>query len=119
MLDRIPIMTDAEKLRYLDNIWKPEGNFVFPQHKNNGRNWRFSSTYLTPNSAKHFSWLAYSAHLDGVFCYVCVLFGHKTAKCKIEKLFTEPLTRWNGMNVWFQAHDKSELHKTAMDVCHA
>ena len=112
-IDRIPQMTDAEKLKFADDIWKPKGNYAFPKHEGCGRSWLFNISYLTPNSAKYYPWLAYSVHLDGVFC---VLFGHKTAKCKIEKLFTEPLTRWNGMNSRFQAHDKSELHKAAMDV---
>ncbi|XP_066914987.1 uncharacterized protein [Clytia hemisphaerica] len=118
VLGRIPLMTDSEKLDFIENVWKPCTDYKYPQNEENKRKWRFSNDYITPGKSKYYHWLAYSAHHDGVFCIACALFGKTVStQSKLQKLFTEPFMRWNGMNTRFKNHqENSELHRACMEI---
>ena len=112
-------MTDCEKLEFIKNVWKPPINFQFRQHVKNGRKWRFNHTYICPDSPKFYSWLVYSAYYDGVFCLPCLVFGRSLKESRLQKLFTEPLTRWNGASKKFSDHqNKSQTHRDSTSAMH-
>ena len=112
VLERLDKLSDIEKINFIDKVWKPPPEFAFPQHEECGRR--------CSDSPKFCKWLVYSAYYDGVFCLPCVLFGKSLGQTKLQKLFTEPLTRWNGMSSKFNNHQtKCPLHKRSMDVMHA
>ena len=63
-------------------------------------------------------WLTYSEHLDGAFCFACMLFGRRIGKnsSKLDKLFRSPLTTWSTATLRFIAHENSicDIDETAM-----
>ena len=83
------------------NINNPEENGV-----------RFNPVYINPDSQKYYPWLVYSKYYDGAFCLPCVVFGNRFSDTKLQKLYTKPLTRWNGASTKFFEHQKScQMHQ--------
>lgn len=64
------MLSDGEKLKYLDETWQPSTNFNFPVKIEGKQNRKFKYDWLD----KH-RWLAYSDIMPGGFCKMCVLFA--------------------------------------------
>ena len=63
--------SDQDKLKFIENVWKPGELFDFPASVEcSNSNRHFVWSWL-----KRFPWLAYSKYLDGAFCLPCVFFG--------------------------------------------
>ena len=82
--------SDQDKLKFIENVWKPGELFDFPSSvEYSNSNCHFVWSWL-----KRFPWLAYSNYLDGAFCLQCVFFhiqcGQNTNK--LDKLYKSPLT---------------------------
>ena len=108
---KLDTMTDQEIFEFLNDVWKPPQQYTFPQHEQCKRKWRFNPIYVTPGSPRYYPWLVYSRYYDGVFCLPCVVFGNRFPGSKLQKLYTEPLTRWNGASTKFLEHQKScQMH---------
>lgn len=106
--------SDQDKLRFIENVWKPGELFDFPasvECSNSKRHflWRW---------LKRFPWLAYSKYLDGAFCLPCVVFGVQCGRNtnKLDKLYKSPLTLWTSAISRFTKHasGKCEMHNLAV-----
>ena len=107
-------LTDQDKYALICNLWKPESTYDFPVTiiKGSGRR-KFQYDWL---NMTEFSWLAYSARVDGAFCLNCVLFGGESTHnaSKLKQLFKEPFKTWDVALQRFRDHNKkSQVHKTA------
>ena len=84
--------SDQDKLKFIENEWKPGELFDFPvsvECSNSKRHFKFVWGWL-----KRFPWLAYSEFLDGAFCLPCVLFGVQCGRNsnKLDKLWYRNLS---------------------------
>ena len=102
--DNVKNMRETELYNLIQNLWKPLPSYCFPQHVHSNRHWRFNGGYTDEASNNYIPWLAYSAYFDGTFCIPCVLFGHNFGFSKLNKLFKELFTRWNGAPTRWSAH---------------
>ena len=95
--ERVKGMHSSEICELVRNVFKPDKDFSFP--KTNGRSFRY-------NWLESYSWLCYSPSMDGAFCLSCVLFGDIfcSKATKINRLFSEPLRRWNDAAFTFKKH---------------
>ena len=102
--------SDAEKFRFIQNIWKPDTLFEFPLTKESGGRLR----RFKPDWVVRHSWLVYSKYLDGAFCLPCVCFGMECGKngAKLNKLFRSPLTFWT------TACEKCKIHSSGKSQIH-
>ena len=81
--------SNQRKYDVITNVWKPDGDFIFPQSKEGRRKRRFSPGWL-----KSFSWLVYSKYLDGAFCLPCAVFAKECGRDsnKLDKRVKSPLS---------------------------
>ena len=77
----------AEKFEFIQNVWKPDPHFKFPQNEEFRKQRKFRQDWLI-----RYPWLIYSKYLDGAFCLPCCCFGVECGKnaTKLEKLFRSP-----------------------------
>ena len=107
--------SDQDKLKFMENVWKPGELFDFPvsvECSNSNRHFVWS--WL-----KRFPWLAYSKYLDGAFRLPCVFFfgvqcGQNSNK--LDKMYKSPLTLWTSAISRFTKHasGKCKMHNFAM-----
>ena len=102
--------SDQDKLKFIENVWKPGEQFDFPASVEcSNSNCHFVWCWL-----KRFPWLAYSKYLDGAFCLPCVFFGVQCGRNtnKLDKLYKSPLTLWTSAISRFTKHasGKCEMH---------
>ena len=105
-------LEDSQISEIMQYLWKPKADFKFPTHLIYGKQRKFNFSWL-----QSFSWLAYSAVLDGAFCLPCVLFGRRIGSnaSKLERLMKCPINDWSVALKRFNSHEmKSEVHKTAL-----
>ena len=110
-------LSENEKYEVIKNIWKPPPNYVFQQHVDSDRHWRFKGMYIDEKFDDYYPWLAYSSYYDGTFCIPCVFFGHNFGHTKLTKQYKEPLTRWNGAPSCWEDHSKTgvkSIHASSM-----
>ena len=105
--------SDQDKLKFIENVWKPGELFDFPSSVEcSNSNCHFVWSWL-----KRIPWLAYSIYLDGAFCLPCVFFGVQCGRNtnKLDKLYKSPLTLWTSAisRVTKQASGKCEMHNLA------
>ena len=105
--------SDQDKLKFIENVWKPGGLFDFPSSVEcSNSNCHFVWSWL-----KRIPWLIYSKYLDGAFCLPCVFFGVQCGRNanKLDKLYKSPLTLWTSAisHVTKQASGKCEMHNLA------
>ena len=84
--------SDQDKLKFIENVWKPGELFDFPvSHECSNSNCHFVWSWL-----KRFPWLAYSKYLDGAFFYRMFFFGVQCGRNsnKLDILYKPPLTLW-------------------------
>ena len=108
-INRVAMLSDAEKYDVLCKVWKPESDHVFLCNVETKRRFRYE--WLTS-----FPWLCYSAAVDGGFCINCVLFGGESSHnaTKLQRLFISPLRPTTSFVKKLQDHaEKSPIHKTA------
>ena len=106
--------SDQDKLKFIENVWKPGELFDFPASVEcSNSNRHFVWSWL-----KRFPWLAYSKYLDGAFCLPCVCFGVQCGRNtnKLDKLYKSPLTLWTSAISRFSKHasGKCEMHNFAV-----
>ena len=73
------VFKDQDKLKFIENVWKPGELFDFPvsvECSNSNRH--FVRSWL-----KRFPWLAYSKYLDGAFCLPCVFLESSAGEIRI------------------------------------
>ena len=97
-------------LRYIQNIWKRDQLFVFPQTCEAGgklRKFRFEKLVRYPR-------LVYCIYLSGAFCLPCLCFGMECEKngYKLNKLFKSLLTFWTTICSRFQSHSVGNTDTT-------
>ena len=104
---------DEERFAALEDHFKPNKKYKFPTKQEYGKLRSFQHSWLDEHS-----WLAYSPHVDGAFCKVCVLFGIESGDknaSKLDKLVKTPLTFWTTAKSRLKDHEaKSQLHKSAL-----
>ena len=102
--------SDQDKLKFIENAWKPGELFDFPVSVECSN----SKRHFVWGWLKRFPWLAYSKFLDGAFCLPCVLFGVQCGRNsnKLDKLYKTPLTLWTSAISRFTKHasGKCEMH---------
>jgi hypothetical protein len=102
---------DACKERLMKSVWIPDAAFRFPVEPK--RRLKFQLKWFD-----RFTWVAYSQHLQGAFCKLCVLFGGitggKGGHQALGALVCKPFNRWKDAIEVFQAHSESEYHKTSI-----
>ena len=102
--------SDQDKLKFIENAWKPGELFDFPVSVECSN----SKRHFVWGWLKRFPWLAYSKFLDGAFCLPCVLFGVQCGRNsnKLDKLYKTPLTLWTSAMSRFTKHasGKCEMH---------
>ena len=102
--------SDQDKLKFIENVWKPGELFDFPVSVECSN----SKRHFVWGWLKRFPWLAYSKFLDGAFCLPCVLFGVQCGRNsnKLDKLYKTPLTLWTSAISRFTKHasGKCEMH---------
>ena len=106
--------SDQDKLKFIENVWKPGELFDFPSSVEcSNSNRRFVWSWR-----KRFPWLAYSKYLDGEFCLPCVFFGVQCGRNtdKLDKLYKSLLTLWTSAISRFTKHasGKCEMHNLAV-----
>ena len=83
--------SDAEKFKFIQNVWKPDVQFNFPQYDRRefGKLRKFRQDWLI-----RFPWLMYSTYLDGPFCLPCLSFEVKygTNVAALDRLFCKPFS---------------------------
>ncbi|XP_067029975.1 52 kDa repressor of the inhibitor of the protein kinase-like [Acropora muricata] len=106
----ISAYSDQDKLKFIENVWKPGEHFDFPVSVECSN----SKRHFVWGWLKRFPWLAYSKFLDGAFCLPCVLFGVQCGRNsnKLDKLYKTPLTLWTSAMSRFTKHasGKCEMH---------
>ena len=78
----------AEKFEFIQNVWKQDSRFKFPQNEEFRKQRKFRQDWLI-----RYPWLIYSKYLDGAFCLIpCCCLGVECGKnaTKLEKLFRSP-----------------------------
>ena len=102
--------SDQDKLKFIENVWKPGELFDFPVSVECSN----SKRHFVWGWLKRFPWLAYSKFLDGAFCLPCVFFGVQCGRNsnKLDKLYKTPLTLWTSAMSRFTKHasGKCEMH---------
>ena len=73
------------KIEFIENVWKPDKNYIFPYWQNGQR---FSHSWL-----QNYKWLHYSTSENGGYCLYCVLFADDTPgkHANLQVLYTKPL----------------------------
>ena len=94
VLDEIRNYSPQDKLKFIENMWKPGKLFDFPRSMENGNSRGFKLDWL-----QRYPWLAYSQYLDGAFCLPCVCFGVLCGRNahKLTVLWKKPLTNWTSL----------------------
>ena len=102
-------LNDIEKLNVLENVWKPDENFIFKSDRSTKR--RFNYAWLLK-----FQWLAYSKLFNGAFCVNCTLFS---STFENQQLCQVPFTDWKNAISKFEKHGStSPQHKRSLaDAC--
>ena len=78
----------AEKFEFIQNVWKQDSRFKFPQNEEFRKQRKFRQDWLI-----RYPWLIYSKYLDGAFCLIpCCCLRVECGKnaTKLEKLFRSP-----------------------------
>ncbi|EDO26151.1 predicted protein [Nematostella vectensis] len=113
VFDKIASYSPQDKLKFIENVWKPGELFDFPVSIENGKSRKFVLNWL-----KKYPWLAYSKYYNGVFCLACVCFGVQCGRNanKLDKLLKSPLTNWTSAASRFTKHAQGncEIHKFSM-----
>ena len=76
---------DADKFRFIQNVWKADVGYEFlGSSETGGKLRKFKAEWIV-----RFPWLAYSKYVDGAFCLPCVCFGMECGKngSRLDKLF--------------------------------
>ena len=95
--ERVKGTHSSEICELVRNVFKPDKDFSFP--KTNGRSFRY-------NWLESYPWHCSSPSMDGAFYLSCVLFGDIFCgeATKINRLFSEPLCRWNDAAFTLKKH---------------
>lgn len=99
-------LDNSQKLKVLENSWKPDPSFSFPA---NDKRRKFQYRWL-----EKYPWLSYSAKFDGAFCKVCVAFSNGEGgqgKQRLGKLVLSPLRQWKDALEIFASHHSCQYHK--------
>jgi len=99
-------LNDSQKLKILENSWRPDPSFSFPANEK-GR--KFQHHWL-----QRFNWLSYSAKFDGAFCKVCIIFSNGeggVGKQKLGRLVLQPFKQWKDALECFAFHQSCQYHK--------
>lgn len=99
-------LDDSQKLKVLENSWKPNSSFSFPA---NDKNRKFQYRWL-----EKYPWLSYSAKFDGAFCKICVAFSNGEGgqgKQRLGKLVLSPFRQWKDALENFTSHQLCHYHK--------
>ena len=102
-------LSNYDKLRLIENIWKPSSAYNFPVTLEGKEGNRKEKKFL-PKWLTEYTWLAYSELYDGAFCLPCILFGADTGhnSKRLERLYTKPLISWTNAHQRFTEHCKKE-----------
>ena len=84
------------RINLLDNHFKPDKKFEFPQKSLHGCKRSFSHNWIMK-----YSFLAYSWYLEALFCFSCVLFS---------KNKENNFTKIPGFSKWYKTGEKVEGH---------
>ena len=84
--------SDQDKLKFIENVWKPGKLFDFPVSQECSN----SNCHFVWSRLKRFPWLAYSKYLDGAFFYRMFFFGVQCGRNsnKLDILYKSPLALW-------------------------
>ncbi len=116
-------MTDAQKIQFLTNHFRPSPNDVLHSHPvtKQGRCWNatFQLRWL-----EQFPWLSYNNKLEGGLCRYCVLFPQQPDRggsqganpgVLVCSSYLRPYTKALGKNGILTSHDKSSMHCRAAE----
>ena len=116
-------LTDAERLRLLENLWVAPPGFQWPfsERMDHGKTRR---KYLGPQHfIDKYACFRYSASKQGVFCAPCVLFAAQCAGgVKLERLVKSPLQKYShltGENGYLTMHLQNTFHEDCVTKAQA
>lgn len=108
--------SDQRKYEVITNVWKPDGDFLFPKSKEGSRTRRFNPVWLKSFPA----WLVYSKYVDGAFCLPCALFsqesGHNASK--LDRLVKSPLIFWTTAFQRLGSHSNGRSNTQSLCYCY-
>ena len=104
--DTLRCLSDDDRLWLLQNAFRPDAHYRYPQKEEYGKKRSFQHAWLV-----QFPWLCYSGSCNGGFCTNCVLF----AKCHLSlgQLVTSAMVNFTRAKVTLQEHSKQSSHKMA------
>jgi len=108
-------LNDAEKIKYLENIWIPGKTFSFPSTEHGKKLLKFQYSWL-----EKWNWLAYSKVKDGAYCKYCVLFSQSKGgkgNQPLGQLCTEAFNKWKHAVERFNNHEKTNYHQNSVIDC--
>lgn len=104
---------DLKMEMLLKKPWVPPSSYSFPLSKN--RNLKFQRSWL-----QKFSWLVYSAKLEGALCKVCVLFSSKEVgkgnHQHLGALVNKAYINWKNALEDFSKHAATTYHKKCFSL---
>ena len=103
-------LTDAERAKYVHDVWRPGPDFQFPTERSYGRSRRFQHSWLDL-----YKWLTYSNVPEscGEFCIPCVLFCTSSEKANLGQLITSPMVNLTRAVTTLKDHSICKTHKTS------
>lgn len=99
-------VSDDNRYKMLNRPWFPANNYKYPTFHDELYTYIFQEDWFDD-----YKWLAYSDHVKGALCKVCVLFPNDCNKGIHSALIKKPLTNWKTAIRSFDRHIKTEYHK--------
>lgn len=98
-------LTEEQKLNVILNFtqYNPPSTYSYPTKSEYGKCRSFQHHYL-----EKYSWLGYSAQLDGCLCLPCCFFA--SSEAKVQNFVQQPYCNWTKFNDKVKAHAASTVH---------
>ena len=99
-------LCDSDRLWLLENAFRPDATYKYPQREEYGKKCSFQSAWLL-----QFSWLCYSESCNGGFCVFCFLFAKP--HFPLGQLVTSPMVNFTRAKLTLQEHSRQTSHVMA------
>ena len=104
--DTLRGLSDEDRLWLLQNAFRPDAKYRYPQREEYGKKRSFQNAWLI-----QFPWLCYSEKCNGGFCTSCVLSAKR--HLSLGHLVTSAMINFTRAKVTLQEHSKQSSHKMA------
>lgn len=108
------VLTDAEKINVLNNIWIPSDSYAFPVTISGAKEKKLKFQYSWLSKWK---WLAYSKIENGAYCKYCVVFSKTGAGVNFQSLGAlakKKFDNWRKAIETFDKHSLAQYHLNSL-----